>query len=141
MLFMGTILFSFSLFGKVIGLLMLGNALFNVYILFRYPQFDDEQRKDAQAEIKDFLATNPAFAQQIMAAGVSSGASLAASNPDVARQLFGAFFGGNQNQSPPAPTLETQIPQYSPNPQTQGNNPLVNSARNNSNGNISYANV
>ena len=72
MVFIGTILFSFSLFAKIIGSLMLVNAFFNIFILFKYPNFDDEQRKDAQAEIKDYLAANPAFAQQFMNAGVQT---------------------------------------------------------------------
>lgn len=37
MFFLGTILFSFSLFGKIVGCLMLVNAGFNIYILFKHP--------------------------------------------------------------------------------------------------------
>jgi hypothetical protein len=59
MIFIGTILFSFSLFGKIIGCLMLGNAGFNIYVLYKYPGYDDAQRNDAQSEIKDFLSSNP----------------------------------------------------------------------------------
>ncbi len=77
----GTILFSFSLFGKVIGLCMIGNALFNVFILFRYPQYEDAQRNNAEAEIKDFLAANPAFSQRIFDSGVQAGTELFRSNP------------------------------------------------------------
>ncbi len=51
---------------------MLANAMFNIFILIKYPNFDDEQRKDAQAEIKDYLAANPAFAQQFVNAGVQT---------------------------------------------------------------------
>jgi COPI associated protein len=81
MIFVGTILFSFSLFGKVIGCLMLGNAGFNIFVLVKYPEYDDLQRKDAQSEIKDYLAANPAFAQQFMAIGMKTGTEILSNNP------------------------------------------------------------
>lgn len=81
MIVVGTILFSFSLFGKVIGLSMIANALFNMFILFRYPQYEDAQRNHAEAEIKDFLAANPAFSQRIFDGGVQAGTELFRSNP------------------------------------------------------------
>eukprot|EP01033_Poteriospumella_lacustris_P017140 gene17138-12262_t len=102
MLFVGTILFSFSLFGKVIGLCMIGNALFNVFILFRYPQYEDAQRNNAEAEIKDFLAANPAFSQRIFDSGVQAGTELFRSNPDLARQGFSAMFSAASTPSPSA---------------------------------------
>lgn len=83
MLFIGTIMFSFSLFGKLIGLLMLANACFNGFLLCMYPEFDDLQRKDAQAEIQDFLTANPAYAAKAVSLGVSAGASVAAHNPGM----------------------------------------------------------
>ncbi len=88
-MYLGTIMFSFSLFGKLIGLMMLANAGFNIFILFKYPQFEDAQRNHAQSEIKDYLASNPAFAQQIMKASVSAGVDLFKSNPgdDESSQL------------------------------------------------------
>lgn len=86
MMFIGTILFSFSLFGKIIGLLMLLNAFFNIYILCRYPEFEDAQRNDAQSEIKDFLSTNPAFAKNIMDASMKVGTDIIKNNPDMARK-------------------------------------------------------
>ena len=60
----GTILFSFSLFGKIVGCAMLANAFFNIFILFKYPQYEDAQRNDAQSEIRDYLSSHPAFARQ-----------------------------------------------------------------------------
>ena len=81
MVFIGTIMFSFSLFGKLIGLLMLANACFNAFLLCMYPQFDDLQRKDAQAEIQEYLAANPAYAAQALNMGVAAGATIAANNP------------------------------------------------------------
>ena len=81
MVFIGTIMFSFSLFGKLIGLLMLANACFNGFLLCMYPQFDYLQRKDAQAEIQEYLAANPAYAAQALNMGVAAGATIAASNP------------------------------------------------------------
>ena len=41
MIFVGTILFSFSLFGKIIGCLMLANAAFNIFIIAKYPGYED----------------------------------------------------------------------------------------------------
>lgn len=67
----GTIMFSFSLFGKLIGAAMLVNACFNIFVIFRYPQFEDAQREHATAEIKEFLASNPAFSQQAMETGIN----------------------------------------------------------------------
>jgi hypothetical protein len=63
-------LFSFSLFGKIIGVCMVANAFFNWYILWKYPGYEDIQRNDAQSEIKDFLAANPAFAKKMVSASV-----------------------------------------------------------------------
>ena len=63
-------MFSFSLFGKIVACCMIANALFNMYILFKYPGYEAVQRQDAQADIKDFLAANPAFAKQVVSAGV-----------------------------------------------------------------------
>lgn len=49
---------------------MLANSAFNAYIVFKYPDYENIQRNDAQSDIKDFLASNPAYAQQFMNAGV-----------------------------------------------------------------------
>jgi hypothetical protein len=48
---------------------MLANAFFNFFILFKYPQYEDAQRNDAQSEIRDYLASHPAFAKQAVKAG------------------------------------------------------------------------
>lgn len=80
-LYLGTILFSFSLFGKIIGLCMIINALFNIFILFRYPQYEDAQRNNAESEIKDFLSSNPAFSQRLFEGGFKMGTDLFRNNP------------------------------------------------------------
>jgi len=72
MIFVGTILFSFSLFGKIIGCLMLANAGFNIFIIAKYPGYEDAQRQDAQSEIKDYLAANPAFASTLVTGGMTT---------------------------------------------------------------------
>ena len=77
MIFVGTIMFSFSLFGQLIGIAMLANAGFNAYVLFKYPEFEDAQRTDAQSEISDFLSANPVYATQAMAIGLKAGAAAA----------------------------------------------------------------
>eukprot|EP01035_Chromulina_nebulosa_P017571 gene17571-23139_t len=73
-----------------------------------HPSFDDAQRKDAQSEIKDFLATNPAFAQQILSLSVQTTASVAANNPEVAKQVLNSYMAAptNPDQQPPG------VPQY-----------------------------
>jgi hypothetical protein len=86
MMFIGTIMFSFSLFGKILGLAMIVNALFNIFILFRYPDFDNIQRDNATAEIKDFLRSNPAFTQSVY----QGGANLVQSNPG--KILLGSLY-------------------------------------------------
>lgn len=79
----GTILFSFSLFGKIIGSCMIANAFFNIFILFKYPQYDDAQRNSAESEIKDFLAANPAFSQKIFESGIKAGTDFFRTNPGM----------------------------------------------------------
>jgi hypothetical protein len=81
LLIIGTILFTFSLFGKLLGILMLANAGFNIYILFRYPDYERIQRNDALSEINGFLATHPAFAKSMMDAGVKAGTEIIRNNP------------------------------------------------------------
>ena len=75
---------------------MLVNAGFNIFVIFKYPGYEDAQRKDAQAEIKDYLAANPAFANQFVAIGVKAGVDFARNNPDVAKEIiFNTSKGGN----------------------------------------------
>ena len=62
---------------------MLANACFNGFLLCMYPGFDEMQRKDAQAEIQDYLAANPAFAAQAVTMGVAAGSAVAQSNPGM----------------------------------------------------------
>lgn len=86
MVFIGTILFSFSLFGKIMGLCMLANAGLNSYILCKYPEYEEMARNDAQQDIKDFLAKNPAFAKNITDLGVKTGGDILKSNPELAQK-------------------------------------------------------
>jgi COPI associated protein len=90
MIFVGTILFSFSLFGKIIGLAMLANAGFNFYAIITYPGYEDAQRKDAQAEIQDFLSANPAYAKTALSMGMTAGADFVSKNPGLS--FFIIFF-------------------------------------------------
>ena len=81
MIFVGTILFSFSLFGKIIGLAMLINAGFNFYAILIYPGYEDAQRRDAQAEIQEFFASNPAYTKSALTLGMKAGADFISKNP------------------------------------------------------------
>lgn len=58
---------------------MLANAFFNIFILFKYPQYEDAQRNDAQSEIRDYLSSHPAFAKQ----AVKAGSDFVISNPGL----------------------------------------------------------
>lgn len=62
---------------------MLANAGFNIFILFKYPQYEDAQRNDAQSEIRDYLSSNPAFAKHV----VKGAADFVASNPGMVISL------------------------------------------------------
>mmetsp|Transcript_28377 Transcript_28377/g.28675 ORF Transcript_28377/g.28675 Transcript_28377/m.28675 type:complete len:261 (+) Transcript_28377:124-906(+) len=93
-LFVGIILFNFSLFGTIVGALMIANSVYNAFIILKYPEFEEIQRKDAQSEIQDFLATNPAFAQTLVTGAVT----LAAKNPDVLKHGADAYMKANTNQ-------------------------------------------
>ena len=72
MIFISTILFSFSIFGKVVGILMLVNAAFNVYAIWRYPGYEGAQRDRSMKDIRDYLAENPAFAASFVEAGTAA---------------------------------------------------------------------
>lgn len=82
MIFVGSIMFNFSLFGKLIGLGMLVNAGFNIFVLIKYPDFEDAQRSDAQAEIQDFLASHPAYARRAMSFGFQAATAVSHSSQD-----------------------------------------------------------
>ena len=81
MIFIGSLLFSFSLFGKLIGLTMIVNALFNIFILFKYPSFEDAQRQNVENEISQFLQSNPHLTKQAVAYTVQAGTEFARENP------------------------------------------------------------
>jgi hypothetical protein len=76
MIFIGTIMFSFDyFFAFILGLCMFANAIFNVYVIFKYPGFEAAQRESAESELKDLFANNPAFAQKALAFGLSAASS------------------------------------------------------------------
>lgn len=60
---------------------MLVNAAANMFVVCRYPEYEEAQRKDAQSEIQDYLAANPAFAKQFLEVGVNAGAEILKNNP------------------------------------------------------------
>ena len=97
MIFISTILFSFSIFGKIIGALMLANACFNMYAIWKYPRYEEAQRERSMNDIQDYLAENPAFAASFVQAGTAA----AVANPAFAgAMLSGAVTGAAQNQKP-----------------------------------------
>lgn len=84
MIFVGTILFSFSLFGKIVGCLMLANAAFNIFVLIKFKGYEEAQKIAAQADIQDFLASHsPAFASQMQY--VKAGSDFVFQNPELVK--------------------------------------------------------
>lgn len=91
MMFISTILFSFSIFGKVVGALMLGNAAFNIYALWKYPGYEEAQRDRSMKDIKDYLAENPAFAASFVEAGTAA----VVANPALASAVVAGAAAGH----------------------------------------------
>jgi hypothetical protein len=81
MIFIGSLLFSFSLFGKLVGCAMVANAFLNIFVLIKYPAFEDAQRDDAQNEITQFLQSNPALTKQAVSYTLQAGTDFARENP------------------------------------------------------------
>jgi hypothetical protein len=89
MIFIGSLLFSFSLFGKLVGCAMVANAFLNIFVLVKYPAFEDAQRDDAQNEITQFLQSNPALTKQAVSYTLQAGTDFARENPgDLSPPLF-----------------------------------------------------
>ena len=112
MLFIGSILFSFSLFGKIVGCCMLANAGFNFYAIFKYPGFEEAQRDRSTNEIKDYLKDNPAFAKTF----VDAGATFIASNPGIAvsaGQAVAASYASSANAANTGQYEQQNANQYS----------------------------
>jgi uncharacterized membrane protein YgaE (UPF0421/DUF939 family) len=93
--FVGMLLFNLGLIGIIVGSAMVANLAAHVYILFRYPEFEEYQRKDAQAEIKEYLDNHPELGEQ----AVRAGANFAASNPDLMRKGAEAYVNSQRNSA------------------------------------------
>jgi hypothetical protein len=65
---------------------MVCNACLNIFVLVKYPEFEQEQRSRAQSGIEDFLKANPAFANTVVSAGLQAGTEIIRSNPEIARR-------------------------------------------------------
>jgi hypothetical protein len=83
MIFVGSLLFSFSLLGKLVGLAMVANAFLNIFVLIKHPSFEDAQRESAQKDIADFLKSHPGLANQALSLGVQAGTQIARDNPGI----------------------------------------------------------
>jgi len=95
----GCLLFSIGgIFGTVMGALMLANVAFNVYAIVKFPEFDDYQRKSAQAEIKEYLDSHPELSRKAMSAGVN----FARNNPDIVKQGAEAYFSSSSAGQQPS---------------------------------------
>ncbi|CAM9503321.1 unnamed protein product, partial [Ectocarpus sp. 6 AP-2014] len=81
LIFVGVLCFSLnSDIAFVAGALMMVNAVFNFYVIFKYPEFErDLQRKDLESEGRDYLRANRGALAQ-------AGVEFARNNPDLARK-------------------------------------------------------
>ena len=77
----------------VIWWILSKNWIVNIFIIAKYPGYEDAQRQDAQSEIKDYLAANPAFASTLVTGGMTTFSFL--SSTASANDKSGA----NNNQS------------------------------------------
>eukprot|EP00904_Undaria_pinnatifida_P004481 jgi/Undpi1/14033/HiC_scaffold_9.g03684.m1 len=82
LVFVGVICFSLDeLLAYIAGALMMANAAFNFYVIFKYPEFErDLQRKDLESEGRDYLRANRGALAQ-------AGVEFARNNPDLARKF------------------------------------------------------
>ena len=95
MVFIGTIMFSFDyFFAFILGLTMFANAGFNIYIIFRYPGYEEAQRESAESELQDLFKNNPAFAQKALVFGLGAAAAAGLNNQ-----------GGADNKPPQTATV------------------------------------
>eukprot|EP01084_Bolivina_argentea_P161078 280419_1 len=92
LVFIGIICFSFkSLIGYIGGGCMCANALFNGYVLFRYPEvYENEKRVTLEQSAQNLAAQNSG-------AIASAGARYAANNPQVVASAVSS--GGSKSQS------------------------------------------
>ena len=67
---------------------MIANACFNLYVIYKFPAYDEAQRTDAQAELSDYLKQNPAFAKQVVDAGVKVTSDFVSKNPGKLLTIF-----------------------------------------------------
>jgi len=108
MVFISTILFSFSIFGKIVGALMLANAGFNFYALWKYPGYEDAQRDRSMKDIKDYLAENPAFAASFVQAGTAA----MVANPELAASVVSAAVSSRSSESNKNAATNDTVPKW-----------------------------
>ncbi|GMI07760.1 hypothetical protein TrLO_g11547 [Triparma laevis f. longispina] len=100
MVFVSLLCFSQGLLGKIAGCLMLANALFSFYIMFKHPEYEDMQKKYG-TESADTIAARSGmnYAREnpeVMQRGVNAGVDWAKENPE---QAIGAASWAHHNQS------------------------------------------
>jgi len=100
--------FGIGILGKITALALLAAAGFNVYVLYKHPEYEQEQQRsdreqrgpanvvDLYASQDSFLASGAAWAQQnpdLAVGAVSAGAQFAADNPQLARDAAATAYG------------------------------------------------
>mmetsp|Transcript_5547 Transcript_5547/g.7653 ORF Transcript_5547/g.7653 Transcript_5547/m.7653 type:complete len:231 (-) Transcript_5547:243-935(-) len=58
-LFIGILCFSLGFWGVLLGIAMLVNSLFNFYIIWKYPQYEEMALRTLEEETSEFLKSNP----------------------------------------------------------------------------------
>ncbi|KAG5182426.1 hypothetical protein JKP88DRAFT_348871 [Tribonema minus] len=78
LLFVGILCFSFgSILGYISGIAMIADSIFNFFVILKYPEVQNQQRKDLESSSRDFVRNNQgAIARQ--------GVAFAQNNPQQA---------------------------------------------------------
>jgi len=85
LLFIGLLSFNLGLLGKIAGGLMLANAVFNFYIICKYPEYEAiTLQQDGAKDAKQFMESHPELKQQ----AVQGAVTFAKDNPQVVTQSW-----------------------------------------------------
>ena len=75
----GVICFSLGITGKIAGACMIANAIFNTFVLCKYPEYAKFRPASAEQEAAAYLQRNPQIARKVGGAVVNA----ASNNPQV----------------------------------------------------------
>jgi len=84
LIFIGIISFSINEWGRILGAVMIGNALFQLFVICKYPGYATMTVITADELALQYAKNNP----ELVAKGVSSGLNYAKDNPEVAKAVM-----------------------------------------------------